>query len=69
MKLMKWQLCLENKCQTGKFKETTLFAVGRKIYNIYIRSSPQLEKDPRKKKKKTMRKVKGRNVFLFTYEP
>ena len=38
MKLMKQRLCLKNNCQIGKFKETTLFAVGeeRKKQKIYI---------------------------------
>ena len=52
---MKRRLCFENNCQTGKFKETTLFAAGRRIY-VWIRRGPQLKKKKRTHKKKRRRK-------------
>ena len=67
---MKRRLYLENNCQTGKFKETTLFAAAKeKKYNIiYMRRGPLLNKSREERKKKEERR-EDRNVFSFTYEP
>ena len=50
---MKRRLCLKNNCQTGKFKETTLFSAGEeRKKNIYIRKGPLLKKAHEGKEKK-----------------
>ena len=50
---MKWWLCLENNCQTGKFEEITLFVAGKKIYIIYIykKGSTALKRPAKKEEK------------------
>ena len=70
MKLTKRQLCLEKNYQTGKFEETTLFVVGRRIYiyiyiYIYIRRGPQLKKRPAKKEEEKDENREGKKRLFI----